>query len=449
MVKKIFIIFYRLTVHKIHVGMLIKILMEENVRSYRYDCVVIGGGASGMMAAVTAAQNGAKTAIIEHTKRLGSKILSTGNGKCNFTNHKMDATCFQNEDKDFVMNVINKFNEKEVIGFFRQLGIYSKEKNGYVYPHSETAASVCDALCMEIKRLGIEIFFECNIESIYKKEDFLINCYDNNENRRVNTKSVILAAGSNALPVSGSDGSGYKIALDMGCSVKRPLPALVQLKSDNKFCRIMAGVRSTGTVKIYIDGEEISRDTGEIQYTDYGISGIPVFQVSRFAVRGVFEKKKVTAAIDMISDIEYDDIASDIEMRIKREPQKTIEQFFAGIVNKKLVSAAAKSINADINMSVGEAGKEMCFLIVKQLKNFIFNITGYKGFENAQVCQGGIELSQINPDTMESLNTKGLYFAGEIVDVDGKCGGYNLQWAFSSGHLAGLMSSRSKNIERR
>ena len=112
MVKKIFIIFYRLTVHKIHVGMLIKILMEENVRSYRYDCVVIGGGASGMMAAVTAAQNGAKTAIIEHTKRLGSKILSTGNGKCNFTNHKMDATCFQNEDKDFVMNVINKFNEK-------------------------------------------------------------------------------------------------------------------------------------------------------------------------------------------------------------------------------------------------------------------------------------------------------------------------------------------------
>ena len=129
----------------------------------------------------------------------------------------------------------------------------------------------------------------------------------------------------------------------MGCSVKRPLPALVQLKSDNKFCKIMAGVRSTGTVKIYIDGEEISRDTGEIQYTDYGISGIPVFQVSRFAVRGVFEKKKVTAAIDMISDIEYDDIASDIEMRIKREPQKTIEQFFAGIVNKKLVSAAAKS----------------------------------------------------------------------------------------------------------
>ena len=235
----------------------------------------------------------------------------------------------------------------------------------------------------------------------------------------------------------------------MGCSVKRPLPALVQLKSDNKFCKIMAGVRSTGTVKIYIDGEEISRDTGEIQYTDYGISGIPVFQVSRFAVRGVFEKKKVTAAIDMISDIEYDEIASDIEMRIKREPQKTIEQFFAGIVNKKLVSAAAKSINADINMPVGEAGKEMCFLIVKQLKNFIFNITGYKGFENAQVCQGGIELSQINPDTMESLNTKGLYFAGEIVDVDGKCGGYNLQWAFSSGHLAGLMSSRSKNIERR
>ena len=128
--------------------------------------------------------------------------------------------------------------------------------------------------------------------------------------------------------------------------------------------------------------------------------------------------KKVTAAIDMISDIEYDDIASDIEMRIKREPQKTIEQFFAGIVNKKLVSAAAKSINADINMSVGEAGKEMCFLIVKQLKNFIFNITGYKGFENAQVCQGGIELSQINPDTMESLNTKGLYFAGELIDVD-------------------------------
>ncbi len=409
-----------------------------------FDCVVIGGGASGMMAAITAARNGANVAIIEHTGRLGSKILQTGNGKCNFTNLAMDIDCFQNDNKDFVADVLSVFDQYAVIEFFKELGVWHKERNGYIYPHSETAASLQDALRMEVSKQGVNTLLQTEVLDVCVDEcgSYSVKCADDTF---VKGKCLVLATGSKAAPKTGSDGSGYKLAKKLGVTVKKPLPALVQLVSDNSLCKAMAGVRSTGLVSLYVDGKVVSEDTGEVQYADYGISGIPVFQISRYAVKAVDEGRAVVVKIDMIPDISKDELYADIRRRYEDDYDKNIEQFFAGIVNKKLVYAASKLANIDINACVGSVKLAKLNQVVDTLKAFEFNIVSFKGFDSGQICQGGVALEEINPATMEHINQSGLFFAGEVLDVDGKCGGYNLQWAWSSGFVAGLNAALKAN----
>ena len=433
--------------------------------------VIVGGGPAGMMAAITAARNGVQVLIIEHTKRLGSKILQTGNGKCNFTNLNMSEDMFQNDDRQFVKNVLAQYNEHHVIEFFKELGIYAKERNGYMYPHSETAASLQDALRLELERLNVDIATESSVLNIEKKDIFklkLETCVEIEDDGRKIIKSdkskgktgianikrvtntlkaqtIILATGSKAAPKSGSDGSGYDLAKAMGHKLKKVLPALVQLTSDFKHCKSMAGVRSTGSIKLYVDDKLVAEDIGEIQYTDYGISGIPVFQISRYAVAAVDASKKASVVIDMLPDMDMELLYQDIERRIANDSGKTVEQFFAGIINKKLVYAAAKTAGIDINALVGKVGAKGLKKLAECMKNFEMNINGFNGFDNAQVCQGGVKLENIDSNTMESKLCKGLYFAGEIIDIDGACGGYNLQWAWTSGYLAGKSAAEGLN----
>lgn len=418
-----------------------------------YDCIVVGGGAAGMMAAITAAGYGADVAIIEHTKRLGNKILQTGNGKCNFTNRYMDLSMYQNEDKETVKNVISQFDSDNAIEFFRGLGVYAKERNGYVYPHSETAASVNDALRLEAENKKITVYTECEVMAVKKNAECGAESGAKSEKCGFAVKTtagslyaakLILAAGSKAAPKSGSDGSGYELARRLGHKIKKPLPALVQLVSSNPYCKAMAGVRSTGTAGLYIDGTFVAEDTGEIQYTDYGISGIPVFQLSRHAVLALDRGKSVNICINMLNDIAAETLYQDIEKRFSKSGTKTAEQFFSGIVNKKLVYAAGKTANVDVTKTVAETGVKGLRKIADVLACFRFDITGSKGFEQAQVCQGGVRLSEVDGYTLESKLCPGLYFAGEILDVDGKCGGYNLQWAWSSGYVAGVNAAGAK-----
>jgi predicted Rossmann fold flavoprotein len=398
-----------------------------------YDCIVVGGGAAGMMSAVTAARNGASVLLLEGTSKTGIKILQTGNGKCNFTNYNMSAEMFNSENKEFIANALAQFNQNDAIDFFRSIGVFPKEKNGYVYPHSETAASVREALINELFRLHVEVVTNEPAVSIEKRDEFTVN-------GTYKGKSLILAAGSKAAPKTGSDGSGYILAEKMGHTVVKPLPSLVQLVSDDKICKKMAGVRSTGSVSIHVDLDVYS-DYGEIQYTDYGISGIPVFQISHQAVKGLDSGKKVFAEIDMIPDYSEDELMDYVTESVKTAP-KNIDQLFSGILNKKLVLAVCekKSIRADERIT--EKNIDLAGKAIAAMKNFKIRISGNKSFENAQVCQGGVALSEINPQTLESRILSGLYFAGEIMDVDGKCGGYNLQWAWTSGYIAGMNACR-------
>ncbi len=417
----------------------------EDALTYKYfDCVVIGGGAAGLMAAITAARQHRSVAIIEHTPKLGTKLLQTGNGKCNFTNTYMESSCFH-ENGSRAMQVIHQFNEKQTIHFFESIGIFSKEKNGYIYPHSETSFSLRDALISEIKRLGVYCITSFVIDEIHSSSvGFKIN-------QHIVAKTIIFATGLKAAPKTGSDGSILPFIQEMGQPIIDILPALVPLECSphfKKICDLMAGVRSFGQVTAYCKGKKIASDTGEIQYTDYGISGIPVFQISHSVVKQLHKGNPIYVVIDMIPDFSEKKLMDYIDRYYDIYSYKTIEDFFGGLIHTKLIKGVAQKCGYKSLKTLGEYKKKDIKQLIMECKQFKMDIEGYKSFDRAQVCQGGVDMSYIDIHTMQSTLVKGVYFAGELVDIDGICGGYNLQWAWSSGYVAGYHAARKDCCEK-
>lgn len=395
---------------------------------------VIGGGAAGMMAAITAAREGVKVTILEHKDRIGKKILSTGNGRCNFTNTFQTPACYRSDNRDFAWNIIQKFNVEKTISFFKELGIYPKDRNGYLYPYSDQAAAILEVLQIEIAKLDICVMTEINVLDIQPVKRGIRVTTDK---KTITVDSVILACGSKAAPVTGSDGSGYQLAKLLGHRIVPVLPALVQLRCAEKFYKSISGVRVQGTVEIYADDISLASDTGEIQLTNYGISGIPVFQVSRYAAKAIYQKQSVTAVLNFMPDMNKDEFLSFLQERITLCPHKTLDEFFTGIFPKKLCELWIRLSRLPKEMRVSDLSGEQVEKLVLLIQHLRTHITETNAFEQAQICCGGVDTTEINPDTLESNYVPGIYFAGELLDVDGICGGYNLQWAWSSGFVAG------------
>ena len=395
---------------------------------------VIGGGAAGMMAAITAAREGAKVTILEHKDRIGKKILSTGNGRCNFTNTYQAPDCYRSDNKEFPWKVIQKFNVEKTISFFKELGIYPKDRNGYLYPYSDQAAAVLEILQIEVAHLHICIMTETNVSDIQPvKKGFRIST----DKGKITADRIILACGSKAAPVTGSDGSGYQLAKQLGHRIIPVLPALVQLRFAEKFYKSISGVRVQGTVAIYADDSFLASDTGEIQLTNYGISGIPVFQVSRYAARALYQKKSVTAILNFMPDMEKEEFFTFLQKRIISRPHKTLEEFLIGLFPKKLCELWIRLSHLSKEMQVSDLTDEQLKKIIMLIQQLRTCITATNSFEQAQICCGGVDTTEVDPVTMESKIIPGVYFAGELLDVDGICGGYNLQWAWSSGFVSG------------
>ena len=395
---------------------------------------VIGGGAAGMMAAITSAREGARVTILEHKDRIGKKILSTGNGRCNFTNTYQTPACYRSDNRDFAWNIIQKFNVEKTISFFKELGIYPKDRNGYLYPYSDQAAAILEVLQIEVAKLDICVMTEINVLDIQPvKRGIRITT----DKKTITVDSVILACGSKAAPVTGSDGSGYQLAKLFGHRIVPVLPALVQLRCAEKFYKSISGVRVQGTVEIYADDIFLASDTGEIQLTNYGISGIPVFQVSRYAAKALYKKQSVTAVLNFMPDMNKDEFLLFLQERITLCPYKTIDEFFTGVFPKKLCELWIRLSRLPKEMRVSDLSGEQLEKLVLLIQHLRTHITETNSFEQAQICCGGVDTTEINPDTLESNYVPGIYFAGELLDVDGICGGYNLQWAWSSGYVAG------------
>ena len=399
---------------------------------------VIGGGASGMMAAVTAASEGARVILLEHKDRIGKKILSTGNGRCNFTNIHQEPICYHSEDPLFPWEVVERFNAQAVISFFLQLGVYSKNRNGYIYPNSDQASAVLDAFRMELDRLKVEIRTGVECREIRPgKKGFTVLT----DQGPVRADRVILCAGSKAAPTTGSDGSGYDLAKKLGHRILPVLPALTALKCEEKFFKSIAGVRANGSVSIWSGGECIAKDTGEIQLTDYGISGIPVFQVSRYASKLLYEKKETDAVLDFMPDFTKEQTNAFLRARAKTRPDKSAEMFLIGLFHKKLCDLWIRLSEIPRQRKAGELTEDEIARLTSLIKEFRVRVRETNPYDKAQVCCGGVDTREVNPETLESVYVPGVYFAGEILDVDGMCGGYNLTFAWASGYVAGKAAS--------
>ena len=430
------------------------------------NIAIIGAGAAGLVAAFYALEGGNTVTIFEKNDIAGKKLRITGNGRCNFTNEDINVSHYaHSSDTGLIDSVLKKNGKDEFIAFLEQCGIPSFQKNGYYYPLSERAGEVTDLLENVLTRKGANFRFGEDFHEVLRNTDATFNL--NGEKFDV----LILACGGKAAPATGSDGSGFKLARSFGHTVSFTYPVLVPLKADQKILKEISGVRIKAKAYGIVDDEIVSFDRGEIQFTDTAISGIPVFQLSRHLTKAIEEKKDVRIRLDVLPDVSLEQVEEFVSKRMENYRKNSVktalenqsekiplEELFAGILPKKyfefllsqykLMFRTKSKINnqsyssEDHNKteqittankeSVSESGIEF----VRFIKNFEFVITGHAGYENAQCTRGGVLLSEMK-DTLESEITPNLYIIGEMLDVDGDCGGYNLQWAFSSGKLVG------------
>lgn len=396
--------------------------------------IIIGGGASGLMAAITAARNGAKVTVLEHQNQIGKKLLATGNGRCNFTNRNQELSHYHSENPSNMAVSLEKFTYQDTILFFKDLGILSKDRNGYLYPYSDAASAVLDVLRMECEHLKVKIACQIEVESIVKcKEVFQVHT----PGWTYEADRVILATGSKAAPATGSDGSGYALAESFGHTIIEPYPALVQLLSKEKCLNALAGLRADAKAALYADGQPVLSNRGEIQFNANNISGIPVFQISAEAAKAIRAGKQCHISLDFLPDFTEELLENYMRQRISTGGYKAIVNFLTGLFTKKLSEAICRRGGFPKDLTAEKLTENDIIKLCKHVKNFEIKINGTNGFEHAQCCGGGVSLDEINPLTMESLLVPGLYFCGELLDVHGDCGGYNLQWAWTSGYLAG------------
>ena len=399
---------------------------------------IIGGGAAGMMAAITAARKGSKVTLFEANDRIGKKILMTGNGKCNLTNMNITNENYYGGNIDKISSYIETFDQNDAITFFNGLGLMVKNKNGYVYPVCEQASAVLDVLRFELYSLNVSIVnnFKVSIIERNKNMKYLVS----DGEKKYSFDKIIICCGGMAAPKTGSDGNGYALAKKLGHTITKTYPALCGLKCSEGFMKTISGVRACGKVSLYADKQLLAEESGEIQFTDYGISGIPVFQLSRIANSVLSTGKKLSCEIDFF-DVDEEDYNALCESRKMLLDDRSVEEFFTGMLNKKIMSLLIKQVGIKPTDQVETISENKINEVFSLCRKFLLHIVGSNNFDQAQVTAGGVDINELD-ESLQSKISPGLYFAGEIIDVDGKCGGYNLQWAWSSGYIAGISCSK-------
>jgi len=393
---------------------------------------VIGGGAAGILAAIYASKNN-KVILIEKNDNCGKKILVTGNGKCNYWNSDQSITHYNSENIKFVEEVNTEENQKEILSFFEKIGIVPLIKNGYYYPFSGTANAIKSALLKELKLSNVEIINNYLVKKITKQNNqFIIE-----GNTKIKVDKVILATGSLAYYKDENSNIGYNIAKSFGHKIVKLLPSLVQLKGNENYFKEWMGIRTNAIVSLYEENKFIKQDEGELHLTDYGISGICVFNISGIAAKLLDSNKNIKVIINFVPWYKEDNFVNWLDERNKIVKNRQLDEFLEGFLNYKLVHTILKITKIEKTKTWNALTQNEKEKIANNLQNFNLKITGTNSYDKAQVCSGGISTNEINPKTMESLKTKGLYFAGEIIDVDGECGGYNLTFAWESGMIAG------------
>ena len=407
--------------------------------------IVVGGGASGIMAAIAARARGAVVTIVEKNPRLGKKILTTGNGRCNLTNINACAGSYHGADPGFAAGIIEQYDVKKTIKFFEKLGISHKvEESGKVFPMSDQASSVLDVLRYKLEQGDVKVIYEARVSEIRKNEngEFEIKLADG---ACIKGERVVLTAGGKAMPATGSNGDGFRLAHELGHKIGDVFPALVPLKLEGRFFKSIAGVKISGTAEVLDGNKPEAGDRGDILFTSYGISGPPILQISRKAGEIMQNGRNPVLRLNMIDSMPKERLDGLLAKRFYHAVGKTAEFSLVGLINKRLIpvllkEAGVNNLKAPVeNLSAGERKK-----ILNILTDWRFRITGTTSWPNAQITAGGIDTREVDKNTLESKIVSGLFFAGEVLDIDGACGGYNLQWAWSSGTIAGRNAALSE-----
>lgn len=431
---------------------------------------VAGAGAAGCMAAITAAQHGAVVHLFDAADRPARKICVTGNGKCNITNRKITGECWHTDSETVrPLDFLQEYKAEDLLRFFTERGVYFHERNGYVYPRTDRASTIADVLIRTIESTpSIITHYSRRILSVSRGEDGIFTLRSAGESYRADR--VILACGGMVYERLGCRGDAYRIAGQFGHHVIPAVPALCPLLVDDPWIRAGAKTRCTASVSLYVDHDFVCSDTGELQLADAAVSGIPVFQVSRYAARALAEGRNVDILIDFLPEFTKQMWQHELQRRLAAlQPSDTLADLYTGLVDpkigswmirseglvdeKKICNLHAACTDADF-ISGNRTGsrddgrmpakqKQFLLRLLQKLRSYKVHVTGTASFDKAQVTGGGIALDEVDPGTMQSLLVPGLYLAGEELDADGACGGYNLTFAMCTGMSAGAHAADS------
>ncbi|WEK54583.1 MAG: NAD(P)/FAD-dependent oxidoreductase [Candidatus Cohnella colombiensis] len=429
--------------------------MNDYQASMHHKLIIIGAGASGLMAAITARDLGIDTAILEGNDRIGKKISMTGDGRCNITNEStMTGTdeeavalsrMYHCSQAEFPLPVLQQFGIRQTIDFFNVLGLpLTRLKEGFMYPMSLQASSVLDIFELALEERNVPVYLNNKVLDVTVSLDhprFKITCLTETEEQVVYTSEYLfLCTGGLTGQNAGTDGSGYALAQRMGHTLIKPVPAIVQLKVQYPHLKALSGIKLQGRAHILVNGEVVCSETGEIHFADYGLSGPPILQLGREAAIHLARGDSVTVSVDLMPGRTEEEVIEFLEMNWGTFGNRTVAESFIGFLHKKLIPVLLKEakIDQEPNLLCRDLSWKTKGIFYKILKRWDFKVTDTHSFEKAQATAGGIATKELAPDTLESKLVPGLYLAGEVMDVDGDFGGYNLQWAWSSGYASAM-----------
>lgn len=411
-----------------------------------WDVIIIGGGASGMTAAISAQilardhfGRFSKVLILEKNDRVGKKVLATGNGRCNLSNRDMAMTHFHSHQSDFPDRVLHVISPESVLSFLEKMGIPVVDEGNKVFPMSKNASSVVDAFRFALKEYEVEVLPDQDVQSIKIEESLFV--VTGKDGETWSGKTVIVACGGACAPNLGTTGDGYKWLSELGHKVYAPKPSIVQLVTENSVTKALSGLKLDCELSLSSKDMLVAHQYGEVLFTDYGLSGPAVLQVSGEVSRRIKKNRltvPMTVSLKLFDDADLKRVRAEIGRRISVWGERTLDQLLTGILPAKIGGMLLKTALArPLSILIATLSNEDIEKIVKTLKSWKFEVLGTKSLEFAQTTIGGADTEEFNSTTMASRIVQGLFACGEVLDVDGDCGGYNLTWAFASGILAG------------
>lgn len=415
-------------------------LIEQKQRKV----LVIGGGASGIVAAIEAARYGASVVLLEKENRVGKKLLATGNGRCNYLNLQARDIHFHGKHKDIIQSVLHCMPVQEVKQYFELLGITPKvEEDGKVYPYSDQGSNVLDLLRYEMNHLGVAVITGEKVVAVEKApEGWLVKT---DTGKDYTAHRLVLATGGKAGSQFGADDSGYALAAGLGHTITPLYPALVQIKLKADWLKTLKGVKWQGAASVVIDGNAVRQEAGELLFTDYGISGPPVLQLSRQVHE--HPEKSHELWIHLLPHWTRESIYDQLLTRFHLDPDKPVELCLIGLFHKRLISVVLKEAGiTELMQPAHQVSVKHISRLADICREWKVPITGTLSWNQAQVTAGGIETREIDPVNLLSKRCPGLYITGEVMDVDGDCGGFNLYWAWATGIIAGRHAAAGKEI---